>query len=425
MARPKGSKNAGPPKYRLHAASGRGVVTVNGRVRYLDGKFNSPESRAHYHRLMSELAANGGIEPPAANDDNGPTVAELVLAYWTNYVTTTYHQDTQAHYNRRRAIKTTLGLMNDLYGPTRAKDFDSGCFLAVREAMIARGIRSKGPKQGKPLQRVTVNRLMWNVIHLFRWGTPRRLVPASVYHDIVTVEELQEGRAGPNVTERIPTRDVTDPVVEKTLPHLAPCLQAAVKLQRLTGMRSGELLIMRGVDIDTKPDALGNWTYRPTKFKGQWRNPTYVKEIPLGPQAQEIVKTMLKPDLNAYLFSPADAWTHAGKGSAGKFRVLRRRVGKARLLPHYTPDSYGRAIHVACDLADAEAHKASPETPTSERIVPKWHPHQLRHARCTEVEMKYELDLASAALDHSSVNTTKRYAHQRQQKARRVAAEIG
>jgi len=43
------------PSYRLHKPSGQARTIINGRHIYL-GKFNSPESRQRYARLLAEIS---------------------------------------------------------------------------------------------------------------------------------------------------------------------------------------------------------------------------------------------------------------------------------------------------------------------------------------------------------------------------------
>jgi len=59
---------------------------------------------------------------------------------------------------------------------------------------------------------------------------------------------------------------------------------------------------MRLSDIDMSADL---WEYRLEKHKSAYRGKDRV--IPLGPQAQEVIKPFLKADRSAYLFSPAGA----------------------------------------------------------------------------------------------------------------------
>jgi integrase len=89
--------------------------------------------------------------------------------------------------------------------------------------------------------------------------------------------------------------------VEAVLPRLPRPVAAMVRLQLLCGCRAGEVMVMRGCDL-TPGDPV--WEYRPARHKNSWRGKGRV--ILLGPKAQEIVREFLKPDLTAYLFSPAD-----------------------------------------------------------------------------------------------------------------------
>jgi hypothetical protein len=67
------------PSYRHHRPSNQAVVTLDGRDIYL-GRFNSPESRAEFDRLLAEWLANGR-RLPAPVDGSDITVNELAEAY--------------------------------------------------------------------------------------------------------------------------------------------------------------------------------------------------------------------------------------------------------------------------------------------------------------------------------------------------------
>src|SRR5438874_1123944 len=74
------------PSYRLHKASGQGVVVLNGHSFYL-GKYGSSASKSAYKRVVAEWLANNR-NPPAevltGGKESGAalTVNELILAYW-------------------------------------------------------------------------------------------------------------------------------------------------------------------------------------------------------------------------------------------------------------------------------------------------------------------------------------------------------
>ena len=66
------------PPYRLHKASGRGYVNLNGRRTYL-GKFDLPEMRAKYDQFIAEWLANGRQRRA---DPATLTVNELAARFW-------------------------------------------------------------------------------------------------------------------------------------------------------------------------------------------------------------------------------------------------------------------------------------------------------------------------------------------------------
>jgi integrase len=97
-------------------------------------------------------------------------------------------------------------------------------------------------------------------------------------------------------------KPVPEEYVTAILPHVRPQVAAMIQLQLVTGMRSGEVSIMRGCDLNTVGKI---WEYRPASHKTQHHG--HDKVILLGPRAQNIVKPWLKPDLQAYLFSPRES----------------------------------------------------------------------------------------------------------------------
>ena len=54
------------PSYHLHKPSGQAVVTINSQDSYL-GKFDSPESREKYHRLVAEWMTAERTRPGPAD----------------------------------------------------------------------------------------------------------------------------------------------------------------------------------------------------------------------------------------------------------------------------------------------------------------------------------------------------------------------
>src|SRR5437868_2778083 len=127
------------PSYRLHKPSGRAVVSLNGRDHYL-GAWNSPESRAEYDRLISEwLAAGRGRPQQVEARAEGPTVGEVVLAFW-KHAETHYRGADRMPTQELENVKEALKPLRRLYGRTPARSFGPLTLRAVRTDMIRSGL---------------------------------------------------------------------------------------------------------------------------------------------------------------------------------------------------------------------------------------------------------------------------------------------
>lgn len=245
---------------------------------------------------------------------------------------------------------------------------------------------------------------------MYRWGGEQGIVPPECYHRLLCVGGLKLGRT--DAKEGEPVRPVPGVFIEAVKPHVWSPIRAMIDLQLLTAMRPGEACIMQGCDLETSGRV---WIYRPQRHKSEHHG--HKREIYLGPQAQEIIKPFLRPDLQAFLFSPADA-------RAEHFRKLRanrqspvqpsqvcRQKKEPKKLPgdRYTVTSYRRAIARACEKAR----------------VPKWHPHQLRHNAATNIRKLHGIEMARIILGHSTAFTTEIYAEQDRAAAVEVIAKIG
>src|SRR5713226_8988671 len=112
---------------------------------------------------------------------------------------------------------------------------------------------------------------------MFRWGVPKKLIPLVVYQELATVEGLRSRRTKARETK--PVKPVALSVAEATLPCLRPQVAAMARLQLHTGMRPGEITIMRGIDLDTSGKV---WLYRPSTHKTAHRGHSRV--ISIGPR---------------------------------------------------------------------------------------------------------------------------------------------
>ena len=404
------------PKYRMHKGSVQALVQIDGRRIYL-GKYGSPESHEAYGRIISEwLAAkhtpansHGNLADPGVS----LSISELLLVYW-KFAKEYYSKDGEPT-QELDSMKHALRPLRKLYGSTPARAFGPLALKAVRQRMIE-----------NDLSRGVINNRVNRIKRFFRWAVSEEHVPASVYEALRTVAGLRCGRTEARETE--PVVPAPDEAVETLLPYLAPPLSAMVQLQRLTGMRSGEMVIMRPCDIDRSGVV---WLYEPTDHKTRYRG--HHKVVPLGPKVQKLIEPFLDRGPENHMFSPreADQWRreqrplHYKKQRKtpvypselkARERLKRKRMkkSKSRLRDHYDTASYRRAIKYAFMRARREGVD-----------VEHWHPHQLRHSRGTEVRKQYGIEAAQVMLGHAHADVTQVYAERNMNLAIKIAGETG
>lgn len=366
------------PSYRHHKPSGQAVVTLSGRDVYL-GKHGSPESRAEYDRLVAEWLSAGRRLPTAATGAASElSVNEVILAY-LKFADAYYTKGGKPTIEPGN-IRLSVRLLKKLYGHTNARDFGPLGLKAVRQAMIeGGGCRSE------------INRRVGRIVRLFKWATSEEMVPPSVHQTLQTVPGLRRGRA--DVRESKPVKPASEADVAAIRPHVARQVWAMIEVQRLSGMRPGEVVSMRTFDIDTSGRV---WTYSPPQHKTEHHGKTRL--IQLGPKAQAVLGPWLRPDPAEYLFSPAEAEAErkATLRAARKTPVQPSQVSRAKTKPArrvgslYTVELYRRAIANGCKKAG----------------VAHWHPHQLRHSAATHLRREFGIDVARAVLGYSSPAVT-------------------
>ena len=121
-------------------------------------------------------------------------------------------------------------------------------------------------------------------------GATEGLLPPAVHAALDLIDGMRHGETAARETRKV--RRVDDATVECTLPHLSPVVQAMIELQRATGMRPGEVCILRPSDIDRPADI---WEYRPTQHKTAHHE--LDRFICIGPRGKEF--------LDPYLLRPA------------------------------------------------------------------------------------------------------------------------
>jgi integrase len=323
---------------------------------------------------------------------------ELILS-WLKHAKTYYRKPDGTPTSEVECYKMPLRVLKELYGSTPAGSFGPQEFKTVREAMI-----------GKGWVRKSINRHLERIRRIFRWAGEQGIVAAEIYHRLRCVSGLKIGRS--EARESDPVKPAPEAFVNAAKEHAAPPVRAMIDLQLLTAMRPGEVCAMRGCDLETGGKT---WIFRPPSHKNEHHG--HVREVYLGPKAQEVVEPFLKTNLEAYIFSPMEArqWQHQRMRQQRKSKVQPSQVNRKKARPKRTPGnrydvhSYRRAIKYACRRAN----------------VPVWHPHQLRHNAATNLRKEYGIEMARIILGHSSIATSELYAEMDRTAAQEVIAKVG
>ena len=402
------------PAYRQRVIRGREVAILSlydsitrERRDITLGDYGTVESRQTYARLIAEWEARGRQLAPIparrACPRIGLSVAQVAAMFLESGV---------EHYSakERNNFEVTLGILIERFGDLAAEQFGPNALREVRQSMATGAAHRKPPRPA--WCRNTCNSQTSRIRSVFKWAAAHEILPASIHEALRTLEPLKKGRTV--APESKPVRPVAPEVVDKTLPLLQPPTQAMVQLQRLTGMRPGEVVIMRTIDLDMTGPI---WSYTPTNHKTEHHG--HERSIPLGPQAQSIVRSFLRSPVDAYLFNPSDAMVamqaarHArrktAEGQGNEVGSNRSESPKRKPGDHYTVCSYRRAIERAAAAAG----------------VANWHPHQLRHLYATEVRRRHGVEAARVALGHRHVDVTEIYAERDHAIAVQIAVENG
>jgi integrase len=339
------------PSLCRHKATGQAVVRLDGKDVYC-GRHGTEEAQQEYERVIAEwliagrpITASSSPSNPAGQSDL--TVNELILAYWTRHVTSYYVKKGKPT-SEQDNIRQALRFLRRLYGNTPAARFGPLALKAVRATMIeARRCRK------------VINKDVGRIRGLFKWAAGNEILPVTVYQALLTVPGLAKGR-NPDVKESEPVTPAPEENVWAVHKAVAPHIGVMIELQWWTGMRPGEVVLLRTCDIDRSDDV---WVYLPGCHKREHHE--LPRPVAIGPKAQAVLGPSLRPDRpEEYLFSPR--------------RVMAaRKSGRKLIRPgeHYRESSYRNVIRRACERLG----------------IPIWSPNQLRHNAGTRVRQRLGL----------------------------------
>jgi integrase len=340
------------------------------------------------------------------------SIASLAAAY-QDYAKGYYRSPTGEITSEYPCIEQATDLLSSQFGGALAEDFTPLDLKTFRSNLVA----LKRKDGNSRLSRKTVNRYINLVRRCFRWGASEMLIPASTYHALQTVDGLKEGRSDARETEEIKPVDVA--FINRVLPYCPPTIAAMIEVQLYTGMRSGELVAMRPMDIDTGGKI---WVYRPVHHKT--RHHGRIREVRIGPRAQKVLRPFLKRRVDIPCFSPkeaveqrrrdAEAKRKTPKGHGNERGTNRKPSPKRTPGNAYTSGTYRNALTSAIDGATADGKK-----------VPHFTPHRIRHTTATVLRREYGLDGPRVVLGHRHLAMADEYAEIDAKLAEEAMAKFG
>lgn len=398
------------PKLRRHS-SGQGRVEHKGKTIYF-GLYGTARCSQKYRRWVNKLTKENRERAKRAIGLD-PEVGEVVEAYLRFAIAEYVDDDGTPTMEYGKLFYATMPVV-ELFGKLPAGEFTAKKLKAVRDEMIKRGWVRKH-----------INAQVARVKRCFTWAVEEELIDPSIMLSLQAVKGLKKGKTTAPESKKV--RPVPDPIVSATLPFLPPAVAAMVRIQRLTGMRSGELCQLRYADITKQDDV---WIFTPASHKTEHLEKERV--ICLGPKAQFVLQhyPTTKPD--EFIFSPRrtvrevnDIRRHLRKTKVQPSQQNRNKFAGLNLSEKYDAYSYRQSIDQGIERAIAAQAKLKAAGEELSVIVERWTPHQLRHRHATEVRKRYGIEAARVSEGHSSIDATELYAEADAAIARKVSLEIG
>ncbi|MDC1301777.1 tyrosine-type recombinase/integrase [bacterium] len=325
------------------------------------GKIAFEQQRAAARLWLEHLNGSPKVSDTANDQNRGPTIAELCIAYLDYADKYFIYRDGRYSHRRHTSsygnAKRVCALLDPWYD-TPTADFEPNNLEELMASQVAKG-----------LKRSTINKYRKDCLTMFGWGVPKKLIPASVVDTLKYVRGLQPGRTDAVESEGV--QAVADDVVEATIAQAHPVIAGMIRFQRLTGSRPTETCILRSSRID-KTDA-DIWVYFPEYWKTQLTAKKKDRRaIMIDEKLQEIIAPFLERPDDQYCFSPKEVYPPQAD----------------RLGEHYLEASYRCAIQRSAERAGVE----------------RWAPNQLRHTRSTEIKLSNgTAEEESALLGHGVI----------------------
>jgi integrase len=321
------------------------------------GRHGTPEAADKYRRFAADWSA-GKYDPSGPDGKPGGRVSlGVIVRRWLDHCERYYVKDGKPT-SEAGLCKIVGWLLVEQNRTKIAEEFGPGDLRAFRQSLITR-----------KLSRNTCNGYTARALRCFQWAAGAELIPATIPAALALVETLKPGRS--EAADRPKKKPTTDAQIVLTIPELWPGdptraakYVAMIRLQRLTGMRPGEVCALAPADLEPLEDG-GVWKYTvgaANKNRHRGRAQVYY----FGPKAVEALRPFLE--------------------------------GADPLCPVFgeTVNIYGHQIGRASVRAGCG----------------RWSPHQLRHALATEVARVFRSGAhAAAAIGDSEAVANAVYVH--------------
>lgn len=361
-------------------------------------------------KILLSKAVFGSKQDPTERIE---TVAELCRAY-VDYVRQYYMTEDGTPGKEAKQIEYSVAPLVDHYGSMVIEEFGPLKLIELREYMVGMG-----------WCRTLINQRVGRLKRMFKWAVSREITSSVLYHALSSIEGLRKGRT--SAKENLPIKPVSEDHVYKSLDYMTPVVATMVELQLLTGMRPGELVIMRPCDIDRSGEI---WHYCPHSHKTQYLGKDRI--ISIGPKGQQLLRPYLLRDHQAYCFSPRESERqrlsklHEERKTPLQYGnrpgTNRKETPLTQPGDCFTSGTYGNSVRKAVKAARRQI-KFNNGNPDKE--LPMWTPYQLRHTAATKARKIFNYETAGALLGHSNLSATAIYAERNQGLADEAARKFG
>ena len=250
-------------------------------------------------------------------------------------------------------------ILTSWYPGLKSTDIDRHLVEEFRRRLISHGY-DKGDSHFT-YHRTTVNKYVATIKTVLKWAKGLYYQPSMFESDIRDIKILRRGQSEAREPEK--RRFLSYKEIEVIYSFLQQTYRDILVIQGLTGMRTGELTIMRWKDIDKKTEP---WRYFPAHHKTSHLG--HIREIPIFPPLYSILKRYSRE--KNYIFNPRS--------------ILCERYGWAKNTPSGVNTRLDRCNeHVSVASIDRAVHRACIKAIEANILDESWTPYFLRHHAIT------------------------------------------